>query len=274
MTTFFKVCYNNLMKDAKKIMHTRPYVIAAGMLVIVIGIVSILFTPLTKTKTAIKVVQPTPKVSPFPAGQSCTTSKATGAMATDTFSVQNLVGDGKTDDYKAIQSAIDNAGKAGGGIVRLPTGTFLINGHLTMRNNVTLEGAGPTTIIKAGPKFLDSPPAIGYSIVNTNGASNVTIENFTADQQGNILNGNSINRFLGYVIHVYKSNNVIVNGVYTRNPFAYSIVAEDSSKFCFKNNNTQVDTSGKYDQLDGIHVLNSSYGDVIDNYVDQGHGSY
>jgi hypothetical protein len=72
---------------------------------------------------------------------------------------------------------------------------------------------------------------------------------------------------------VYQSDNVIVNGVSTRNPFIYAIVAEESSKFCIKNNNTQVNTSGKYDQLDGIHVLNSSYGDVLNNYVDQGNGA-
>jgi polygalacturonase len=187
------------------------------------------------------------------------------------FPVSHLIGDGKTDNYITIQSAITNAANAGGGIVKLPTGTFVINGPLLMKNNVALEGVGPATIIKAGPKFLDSSPAVGYSIVTTNGASNVTIADFTADQQGNKLNGNSIDRFLGYVIHVYNSTNVIVKGVFVRNPFAYSIVAENSTNFCLDNNNTQVDTSGKYDQLDGIHVLNSSFGDVLNNYVDQGH---
>jgi polygalacturonase len=250
----------------------KDQAVALGIIFFAISLIIILTIPLTRNRTVIKPVQPA-NVSPFPGGDTCSTSKATGANIDTTFPVLNLVGDGKTDDYTAIQTAIDDAGKAGGGIVSLPAGTFLINGHLTMKNNVTLEGVGPSTIIKAGPKFLDSTPEIGYSIVNTNGASNVTIENFTADQQGNILNGNSINRFLGYVIHVYRSNNVIVDGVYTRNPFAYSIVAENSTKFCLKNNNTQVDTSGKYDQLDGIHVLNSSFGDVIDNYIDQGYGA-
>lgn len=212
-------------------------------------------------------------ISPFPGGDTCSTSKATGATKTQVFPIAHLVGDGKTDNYIAIQSAITSAGNAGGGTVTLPTGSFLINGHLIMKNNVTLEGSGPSTIIKAGPKFLDSTPAIGYSIISTNGASNVTIANFTADQQGNQLDANSVNRFLGYVIHDYNSTNVLVRGVYVRNPFAYSIVAEDSTKFCFENNNTQVDTSGKYDQLDGIHILNSSFGDVLNNYIDQGYGA-
>jgi polygalacturonase len=216
---------------------------------------------------------PEQHVLPYPGGDVCATSKATGSTAKKVFPIKHLVGDGKTNSYQAIQTAINEAGKAGGGIVKLPTGTFMINGHLAMQDNVTLEGSGPSTIIKAGPKFLVASPGAGYSIVSTDGASNVTIANFTADQQGNKLNGNTINRFLGYVIHIHNSKNVIVQGVYTRNPFTYAIVAEDSTKFCLKNNNTQVGTSGKYDQLDGIHVLNSSFGDVLNNYIDQGYGA-
>ena len=203
----------------------------------------------------------------------CSTSKATGANNKQVFPVSHLVSDDKTDDQNAIQTAITNAGNADGGIVMLPAGTFLINSPLIMKDNVTLEGAGEKTILKAGPKFLTTDPSIGYSIVTTNGASNVTIANFTADQQGNILDGNSIDRFFGYVIHAFNSTNVIVEKVSVRNPFAYSIVAENSTQFCFKNNNTQVSTSGKYDQLDGIHVLNSSFGDVLNNYVDQGYAA-
>jgi len=253
-------------------------------LIIIIGVIFIITMILlyknemhTKQTLSENNVSPTFEqplgVSPFPDANTCSISKATGAMATRIFPVSSLIGDGQTDNYTAIQNAITQAGHAGGGIVKLPVGIFVINSHLIMRNNVTLEGAGPSTVIKAGPKFLDSTPSIGYSIVSTNGASNVTIANFTADQQGNKLNSNSINRFLGYVIHAYNSKNVLVKDVYVRNPFAYSIVAENSSVFCFKNNNIQVDTSGKYDQLDGIHVLNSSYGDVLNNDIDQGRGT-
>jgi hypothetical protein len=172
-----------------------------------------------------------------------------------------------------IQATLNRVGNGEGGIVQLPVGTFMINGHLAMKSNVTLAGMGAATILKAGPKFLQETPGVGYSIISTNRAVNVTIKNLVADQQGNVLDGNSVNRFRGYVIHVYKSTNVIVAGVSTRNPFAYAIVAENSTKFCFTHNHTEVDTSGKYDQLDGIHVLNSTFGDVRDNDIDQGHGA-
>src|ERR1700722_3948098 len=239
---------NTIMKKKSFLIKDRTIIL--GIIFLAIRLIILFLVPLPKPHVIIqKQIQPA-GVSPFPGGDACSTGKPTGAIADTVFPALNLVGDGKTDNYNAIQTTINNANGAGGGIVSLPAGTFVINEPLTMKSNVTLEGSGPSTIIKAGPKLLDSPPSIGYSIVTTNGASNVTIENFTADQQGNVLNGNSVDRFLGYVIHVYKSDNVVVNGVYTRNPFAYAIVAKNSTHFCFRNNNTQVDTSGKYDQLD------------------------
>ena len=50
------------------------------------------------------------------------------------------VGDGETDDTAAIQSALNEAGAARGGIVFLPTGNYLIKTHLNIPSYVTLEG--------------------------------------------------------------------------------------------------------------------------------------
>jgi hypothetical protein len=49
-------------------------------------------------------------------------------------------GDGVTDDTAAFQKALDAAAKDGGGIVFVPTGEFLIKGHLNVPMHVTLEG--------------------------------------------------------------------------------------------------------------------------------------
>jgi len=49
-------------------------------------------------------------------------------------------GDGVTDDTAAFQEALDLAGDAGGGIVRVPRGTYKIAGHLSVPMAVTLEG--------------------------------------------------------------------------------------------------------------------------------------
>lgn len=49
-------------------------------------------------------------------------------------------GDGEQDDTEFIQKALDIAGKNRGGVVYLPVGNYLIKGHLSVPENVTLEG--------------------------------------------------------------------------------------------------------------------------------------
>lgn len=62
-----------------------------------------------------------------------------------------LYGDGATDATAHIQALIDAANAAGGGIVIIPTGTFLISaGNLQMKSNVTLTGQGPGSVLKLG----------------------------------------------------------------------------------------------------------------------------
>lgn len=52
----------------------------------------------------------------------------------------NAAGDGKTDDTRAIQRALDQAGKQGGGIVYLPAGEYVVRTHLTIPSGVELRG--------------------------------------------------------------------------------------------------------------------------------------
>ena len=49
-------------------------------------------------------------------------------------------GDGERDDTAAFQAALDAADVDGGGLVTVPTGTFLIKSHLVIPNHTTLEG--------------------------------------------------------------------------------------------------------------------------------------
>jgi Pectate lyase superfamily protein len=222
---------------------------------------------------------PSPSPSPSPA-TTCLVSGATGATGTSVHpadqSPYNAVGDGLTDDYQAIQKDIDDTSASGGGVVTLGAGTYLTSGHLVLRTNVKLVGAGnglsaTPTIIKAGPKFLGtSGPQGGYPVITTTGATNVTIADLEADQSGDTLFASNLNdRLAGYLIDVRNSSNALVDGVSTRNPFTYSIAAVGSNHFCIRGSDTRVATSGLYDQLDGIHVLDSAFGDVDNNAVDQ-----
>ncbi len=50
------------------------------------------------------------------------------------------IGDSKADDTAAFQKAMDAVAQQGGGIVRVPTGNYRIETHLTVPSHVTLEG--------------------------------------------------------------------------------------------------------------------------------------
>jgi hypothetical protein len=94
------------------------------------------------------------------------------------------IGDGVTDDRADIQSALDAAAAAGGGVVFLPAGTYLIKRSLFLASKVTLCGAGigVTTITK---------PASVKSLVTVNasaGATSVTVASSTGFEVGGAVN--------------------------------------------------------------------------------------
>ncbi len=199
------------------------------------------------------------------------TCSATGSSAANTVPVTGATSNGSSDDYDAIQKAINEAGRRGGGVVALPAGTFMINRHLVLKNNVKLTGVGAATVIKAGPSFLSTQaPYGGYPIVTTAGASDTTISNLTADQSGETLNGNVSARLTGYTVEGRDSSDVVFDGVYIRNPFTYSIAMVGSTDFCVENSNVLVASSRRYKQLDGIHILASNSGQVINNTIVSG----
>ena len=53
-----------------------------------------------------------------------------------------MLADGQVDSAEAIQRALDDAGKAGGGIVQFPRGIFVLSKGLNIPMHVTLRGAG------------------------------------------------------------------------------------------------------------------------------------
>jgi len=206
------------------------------------------------------------------ASASSFTCSAKGSSANAPVKIHGAIPNSSRDDFNAIQNAIDKAGRLGGGVVALPAGTFIINRHLVLKKNVKLTGVGPATVIKAGPHFMSTQePGGGYSIITTAGAADTTVADLTADQSGNTLDGKVRGRLSGYAVEGRDSSNVVIDGVYIRNPFTYSIAIVRSTNFCVANSHTQVAaTSGRYNQLDGIHILDSNSGKVINNFVQSG----
>ncbi len=93
---------------------------------------------------------------------------------TDVYNVRDFgaKGDGKTDDTAAFQRALDEAGKAGGGVVYAPRGLYLFKGHLVVPNGVTLKGVWESVPAHNGIRDagLPKPTDDGTTFLVTEGA--------------------------------------------------------------------------------------------------------
>jgi hypothetical protein len=77
----------------------------------------------------------------------------------DVFLVQDFGarGDGKSDDTAAFQNALDAAGRAGGGVVYAPRGTYFFAGHLVLPSAVLLKGVWESVPSHVGIRDQGAP---------------------------------------------------------------------------------------------------------------------
>ncbi|WP_146202099.1 hypothetical protein [Kocuria rosea] len=200
--------------------------------------------------------------------------EATGSTAVDLMTVAHRSHpDGNSSEV--IQQAIDRVSLLGGAIVELSAARWFLDRSVVLGDNVELRGDGAGTYLEASLSFLESQgPHGGHPLITTDGSENATIRGLVADQSAEILDTNvARGRLKDYLIHIRLSRNVVVERVQTPNPCTYPIAVVGSERFCIRNNRTTVTTSGKYDQLDGIHLLGSSFGRISGNWVDQGAGA-
>lgn len=225
---------------------------------------AVLFASGAGSSTPVPTPLPTPAPTPVKTAI-CTVSGATGA-GTPAYVVNvgaPVAGGGNS--VTEIQNAVNAASShAGGGEVVLAPGTYTLTQSIDLGSNVLLTGAG-----EGGTTLIASSGANVDPMVTTNGSSNDTVQSLTVNQNGS--SSASHQNLSSYLIEDRGGKNVIFQNVATRDPSTYSMVAVGASNFCFRNNNVEQDPTenGKYNQLDGIHVLESSFGDVLDNYVDQ-----
>src|SRR5699024_6193627 len=141
-------------------------------------------------------------------------------------------GDGKTDDSKSIQQALDAAENEGGGVVYMPTGEYIIGDALLIGSNVNLLGAGKSTILNATKKLDDGSSTLynkGRGGKETyNGASNFSIENLsvtstTRERQGlyfdnavdfRVSNIWGLGKTLDHFIDINNSKNGLFENIY------------------------------------------------------------
>lgn len=92
-------------------------------------------------------------------------------------------GDGKSDDTTAIQAALDAAAAAGGGVVYLPAGTYLVRTHLSVPAETSLVGVG-----RAPAVYREKTPGSTLLAVEgagrADGAAFITLEGPDSTLQG------------------------------------------------------------------------------------------
>ena len=164
------------------------------------------------------------------------------------------IGDGETDDTKALQGAIDS-----GCYVFLPSGTYAVS-HLRIPSGVTIKGRGEKSIIK----LIGDASQYQYPL-DINGAENVTIESICID--GNGANQSQI----GYGICIYASENVTIRNCHIKNVFGDGIkVGQDgllSAKITIENCVVEGSTRNELSLLncENVRVTNCKFNGGTDS---------
>lgn len=119
-------------------------------------------------------------------------------------------GNDNEDDTEAIQNAINEASKKGGGVVYIPEGTYLIEAKqsLVIRSNVTLQLAA-NAILEAKANTNER-----YDILYIKNVENVKVVGGTIKGDRNIHIGNRGEWGMG--IGIYDGKNIVIGNVLVR----------------------------------------------------------
>ena len=157
------------------------------------------------------------------------------AFADKTMDIRNYgaIADGKTVCTKAIQAAIDECAKRGGGTVTVPAGRF-VSGTIIMKNNVELHVAHGAVLLGSTnasdypcqpiPKYRSHKDRAGgfYSLIYAEGAQNIAVTGTgTIDGRGKgqipVYDTNNDIDGRPRLILFISCRNIRVEGLYLRN---------------------------------------------------------
>jgi len=114
------------------------------------------------------------------------------------------------DDNVAIQKAIDRVAAAGGGVVRIKAGTYILSNSVRLASHITLEGEGADkTILKKGPRV----------------ASRVTVDADSTEKEATVEDASVFKPGMGVV--------VFDNHIWCRYPYVRTVLRIEGSKLIF-----------------------------------------
>lgn len=213
--------------------------------------------------------------------------RAARSSGTGTVRAFGARGDGVTDDAPAIQRAIDAAAQAGGGVVTLDPGTYLLRyrpsddgdggSALTLRSGVTLEGTDRARCILKLADAQLGPGSYARIIASKGEISRAVLRGFTIDGsrqgQGQFRDG-----FGGAAVLLgWKGRcvDVTVENLIVRDAVGQGIMLQGSIESVSRNlriaNNLVERTSFigiQCSQFDGVEITGNRINDCYDNAID------
>lgn len=160
----------------------------------------------------------------------------------DNSGIANVVdfgakGDGVTDDTAAIQAAIDACNAAGGGIVTIPSGTYIVTETIVLKTGVYLRGQGiySTLIYLADGSDCDIIKSENYDIlVGTNAyyPNNTNVPHFFG--LGDLrIDGNKSNQTTGDGVKFYGNAIFMQGTTLIENCYNDNLVTEGANAGAF-----------------------------------------
>jgi hypothetical protein len=113
------------------------------------------------------------------------------SQSANRFNVKDYgaAGDGMADDTRAIQATLNAAANTAPATVYFPAGTYIINGMIEIKNNVSWLGESrDTSFIKAGPAFASGVEPYWQALIysDSSAVNRVEFKNLTFDGSGNL----------------------------------------------------------------------------------------
>ncbi|MFC7678327.1 right-handed parallel beta-helix repeat-containing protein [Paenibacillus sp. GCM10028914] len=225
----------------------------------------------------ISVMGPFSNNNPFPLNNTATEIIADGTVSNslqvDEFNPHwfGAIGDGKNDDTKGIQAAV-NAAAVKGGTVVFPAGTYNVS-QIDLKSNVKLVGKKGAVLQSSSSRNQDfTMNAMGVSnfeVVDLVGSFNFNISNCSEFVIRNVkVTGNSQSWYFYESTNGSILNNQILN---TKNTTARIIYINKSSKMLVKGNlikNKMLFNNVSPNLNTGINVSSSRYIQVMYNHVE------
>ena len=169
------------------------------------------------------------------------------------------IGNGSTDDTTAINAALTAAGTAGGGVVFVPEGTYIISDDIQIPSKCSLIGQGAGSIIKWKNNIATDYTVCIRNSNHSGGNSKITIKNLALD--GN--SANNTKKLFG--IWLKNVTGGIISDIWGYNSSCWTIRINECDEIKASNldiRNLDVTTA------DAVHFLASTNCTLGDSYLE------